>query len=46
MGISKAIAAQLQNASWIRRMFEEELAKQGLQSRMTYQKSERRPDFV
>ena len=30
----------------IRRMFEEELAKQGLQSRMTYKKSERRADFV
>jgi quercetin dioxygenase-like cupin family protein len=30
----------------IRQMFEAELAKQGLQSRMTYKKSERRPDFV
>jgi len=30
----------------IRRMFEAELAKQGLQSRMTYKKAERRPDFV
>ena len=30
----------------IRQMFEAELAKQGLQSRMTYKKAERRPDFV
>ncbi len=30
----------------IRRMFEAELVKQGLQSRMTYKKAERRPDFV
>jgi quercetin dioxygenase-like cupin family protein len=30
----------------IRRMFEAELAKQGMQSRMTYKKTERRPDFV
>jgi quercetin dioxygenase-like cupin family protein len=30
----------------IRQMFEEALAKQGLQSRMTYKKAERRPDFV
>jgi quercetin dioxygenase-like cupin family protein len=30
----------------IRRMFETELAKQGLQSRMTYKTGERRPDFV
>jgi quercetin dioxygenase-like cupin family protein len=30
----------------IRMMFEEELAKNGLQSRMTYKITERRPDFV
>jgi quercetin dioxygenase-like cupin family protein len=30
----------------IRRLFEAELAKQGLQSRMTYKKTERRPDFA